>query len=716
MHFRHHVEGSKVSNTLISAVRRIASFIAFMTDLLYIRALMNRTKAFRGAPLAIVFCIVTSVPTAHAEQVDLSRLSLEQLLEVNVAAASKYEQRITDAPSAVQVISREDIKRHGWRTLTEALNTLPGMYSVNDRAYDYLGARGFQIPGDYNTRFLLLIDGQRNNDNIYQQALVGSESWLDMSVVERIEYIPGPGSAIYGSNAMFGVINIITRSAGRTPLNQMGALITQTGQSGLNVMASRQNDDTGLLLQYSTEHQAGHDQTYPDPLSQLIRAENTVSPDGVAHGLDSGNNRHFMLRVDHGEWGIKIINHERTVRPSSALYRTVFDDPSLMVNDGGTQLAAFIQHELSETRSVFARVAYTDWHFRGTYPYLDPTAGYYRNYDDSRGQSLEGELSINARLAAHHILAGFDFSQDLLARQQNFNSVPAASIGAADININPLINRRGLFMQDEWRMTPTWLLSLGLRMDSATHSETSRSPRLGLIWQPNRDWTAKLLARRAYRSPNAFEKQYENGITNLGNPTLKPETIQTTEGVLEWAKDGQTRWMLSVFENKIDQLIHQVDTTGTGLMQFQNGSWARVRGSELGVEQTNSDKLRLRSSIAYNSASNGLGTHQENSPVWIGKFLISTPVVGNTAYLAGDLQFTGSRSYVWQSTPYSVGSEFLANTTLTFPNVLTKGLQVQLRVANLFNRQGQYPSSGDMLTPITPGYGRILTTSVLYEF
>jgi iron complex outermembrane receptor protein len=303
-----------------------------------------------------------------------------------------------------------------------------------------------------------------------------------------------------------------------------------------------------------------------------------------------------------------------------------------------------------------------------------------------------------------------------LARQQNFNSVPAASLGTADVNINPLINRRGFFLQDEWRMMPTWLLSLGLRMDNATGSQSSRSPRLGLIWQPNPDWTAKLLAGRAYRSPNAYESQFSNGITNLGNPNLQAETIRTTEGVLEWKKDAQTRWTLSLFDNKIDQLIHQVDMTGNKLMQFQNGSWARVRGMELGVEQNYSDGLRLRSNIAYNSASNGLNTAQENSPVWIGKFLVSAPVIGHTACLAGDIQAIGSRSYSWTGASYNVGSEYLANATLTFPNVLTNGLQAQLRLTNLFNRQVQYPSSADMATPTTPGYGRNLIASLSYEF
>ncbi len=74
---------------------------------------------------------------SRAADVDLIDLSLEKLLEVKVVSASKFEQRGRDAPSAVQVIGREEIRRHGWRTLTEALNTLPGLYASNDKAYDF---------------------------------------------------------------------------------------------------------------------------------------------------------------------------------------------------------------------------------------------------------------------------------------------------------------------------------------------------------------------------------------------------------------------------------------------------------------------------------------------------------------------------------------------------------------------------------------------------
>ena len=201
---------------------------------------MNSSK-HRYGKLAITILFAFAAQPGQAAPPELTELSLEQLLDVKISSASKFEQRANAAPAAVQVISREDIKRHGWRTLTEALKSLPGIYAVNDRGYDYLGARGFLIPGDYNTRFLLLIDGQRSNDNIYQQAQLGSEGWLDMSVVERIEYIPGPGSAIYGSNAMFGVINVITRSAGKTPQNEVSTYVSQLGLTGVSAMTLRRS-------------------------------------------------------------------------------------------------------------------------------------------------------------------------------------------------------------------------------------------------------------------------------------------------------------------------------------------------------------------------------------------------------------------------------------------------------------------------------------------
>jgi iron complex outermembrane receptor protein len=666
----------------------------------------------------VAVMIAMAMPYAEAEQVDLTELSLEQLLEVKVTSASKYEQRASDAPSAVQVITREEIERHGWHTLSEALLTLPGFYISNDQAYDYLGARGFLIPGDYNTRFLLLVDGERNNDNIYQQALPGSEGWVDMSVIERIEYIPGPGSAIYGSNAMFGVINIITRSAGKTPQRKVTAYTSQQGLAGISMLASQTlgggegGTGTGVMVQYTNEYKAGRDRTYADPTGMNLTLADgvTQSPDGVAHGLDQARNQRLFLRVDHGEWSMTLLNHERITQPSSALYYTVFDDPALKITDAGTQLGMTLQHKLSDDSSVYARVGYTNWAYRGTYGFLNGLT-YYNNYDDVQGETLDGEFRYQVLFGAHHLLTGVELSNDLLARQQNYNSIP---LGTPGVDVNTPYQHRAVFVQDEYHMGEDWLMSLGLRSDSSTTSESTNSPRLGLIWHANDAWTAKLLSGRAYRSPNAYESQYGNGFDYLSNPALQAETIQTTEGVLEWQSGKQTRWLLSLYQNKLNNLIQQVDT-GSGF-QYQNGGWVQVQGVELGVEQGSADELKLRASIAGNQATNDLGTTQGNSPAWVGKASMSMPVFKHSAYFAAEIQIVSSRSYVWNSDTYSVPNEIVGNATLTFPDVLTKGLQAQLRITNLFNSDIQHPASAEMPIPKIPQDGRSLFASISYAF
>src|SRR5205085_2781309 len=93
----------------------------------------------------------------------------------------------------------------------EALASLPGVYTTYDRQYSYLGTRGMGAPGDLTARVLIAVNGNRLNDPVYDGGTVGRELPLDMDLVERIEFIPGPGGAVYGQNAMFGVVNVITR-------------------------------------------------------------------------------------------------------------------------------------------------------------------------------------------------------------------------------------------------------------------------------------------------------------------------------------------------------------------------------------------------------------------------------------------------------------------------------------------------------------------------
>lgn len=113
-------------------------------------------------------------PGLHAET-DLTELPLEQLMQVQVSSASKYAQPASEAPASMSVITAADIKAYGWRTLADILRSLPGLYTNYDRSYTELGARGFLRAGDYDTRFLLLIDGYRTNDSIFDEAAIGTD-------------------------------------------------------------------------------------------------------------------------------------------------------------------------------------------------------------------------------------------------------------------------------------------------------------------------------------------------------------------------------------------------------------------------------------------------------------------------------------------------------------------------------------------------------------
>jgi outer membrane receptor for ferrienterochelin and colicin len=181
--------------------------------------LTNRTGASRRGrrtrkrlPMRFWLALCAGLSGSAEAATDLTALSLEQLLDVAIVGASKYEQKQSDVAAAVSVITRREIKTFGWRTIDEALASLPGVHLTYDRQYSYLGLRGFGLPGDLSTRVLVMVDGNRINDPVYDAGPVGREFPVDIDLIERIEFIPGPGGAVYGQNAMFGVVNVITRS------------------------------------------------------------------------------------------------------------------------------------------------------------------------------------------------------------------------------------------------------------------------------------------------------------------------------------------------------------------------------------------------------------------------------------------------------------------------------------------------------------------------
>jgi hypothetical protein len=218
----------------------------------------------------IALLLAMAQQSAQASQ-DLTDLPLEQLMneskltDASVFGASRFRQRVSTIPSAVTVISREDIQQYGWRTVAEALRSVPGFYVHSDRSYNYIGARGFARPQDYNSRVLLLIDGQRTNDAVYDTAYVGTEQLIDIDLVERIEVVRGPGSSVYGGNALFGVINIITRTAQQIDGVEIGAAYSSFSTVyGRATFGKRLDNGAEIVASVSGSDSHGPDLRFPE--------------------------------------------------------------------------------------------------------------------------------------------------------------------------------------------------------------------------------------------------------------------------------------------------------------------------------------------------------------------------------------------------------------------------------------------------------------------
>src|SRR4051812_33186381 len=157
----------------------------------------------------VVLCLADVEP-APAES-SLADMDIGDLMKIPVVfSASKLEQKSTEAPSSTTVINSEEIKLYGYRTLGDLLKSVQGFYVSYDRNYQFLGTRGVNL-GDFNSRILLLVNGHRVNNDLNDGAFVDTAFILDIDLIDRVEIIRGPGSVLYGNNAFFGVINVITR-------------------------------------------------------------------------------------------------------------------------------------------------------------------------------------------------------------------------------------------------------------------------------------------------------------------------------------------------------------------------------------------------------------------------------------------------------------------------------------------------------------------------
>ena len=156
--------------------------------------------------------LATGLPTAAgADPQDIRAVELADLLDHPIRAVSLGEQRLSETPAAAVVLTAEDLRAFGFRTLAEALATVPGVFAYHDDFFPAVGVRGLGPLMDYGTRLLVMVDGHPLNDSLgLGGSLVGRDFPVPIGAVKRIEVVKGPVGSLYGPSAFFGVVNVVT--------------------------------------------------------------------------------------------------------------------------------------------------------------------------------------------------------------------------------------------------------------------------------------------------------------------------------------------------------------------------------------------------------------------------------------------------------------------------------------------------------------------------
>jgi len=277
---------------------------------------------------ALLIILGNQAEAGNSPHEDLTDLSIEELLNVEVIKASRLGQKTSQSPSSVSVLTAGDIRTFGWRTLAEALNAMRGLYTSNDRNYSYLGVRGFLQPNDYNSRMLVMIDGQRMNENIFDSGFIAQEFMLDMDLVERIEYIPGSGSSIYGANAFFGLINIVTKTGhainGAQLAGEAGSFDTYKGRASYGKKLTNGAD---VLLSASHYDSAGVENLY------FPEFDSPATNNGIAHNMDTERADRLFGRLQYKEFTLMSGFVDRFKRVPTAAFGALFNDPDFYTVD-----------------------------------------------------------------------------------------------------------------------------------------------------------------------------------------------------------------------------------------------------------------------------------------------------------------------------------------------------------------------------------------------
>jgi outer membrane receptor for ferrienterochelin and colicins len=564
-------------------------------------------------------------PLDTPKSTDFAELDLEQLLQlqldVTVISSTKKAQRGAQAPAVVTVISGEELRTRGYRNLAEALRSIPGFYDLYDLVTHNMGVRGINGGQSADGNVIkLVIDGHPVDYRSTTGNYFGEEL-IPLQIVERVEVIRGPASALYGANAFLGVINVITqtpeKAAGLT-VGVSGNLVRVNPGSGGSLSFGISNGTSGVLVALDQQRIDRSGLALPTSSPALGVSNNAAAIPLEARGLSSGDLRQPASMFMRGTVG-DLFNGELTFMASLQHTSTVAEFLEFSTLSHGTRLASNNQNYRIGYRRPLGERASIEVAAHALYGGPDPTERLdlirtdYALVRSSQviglGISAEAQVSPIERLSLtlgvdaqneDHLLQAYD--QVLLADVLNLDGsvlrqagtvIPGPGRGAT----KPFRNRAA-YAQGVLALGTDFSVTAGARVDRHNIYGLNPSARVGLVYAPEgRKLSAKLLYGSSYKAPSAVQLYTQSmGLNDIrGNQNLKPQLAHTVEAALVAGLGERAELNVNLF---FTRLFGRVEFTPRGnFTQAENVQAESVAGGELELRMKLLSALSGRASV-----------------------------------------------------------------------------------------------------------------------
>lgn len=575
-------------------------------------------------PIVVGLILSTTAQAMRDQQLDhFLSLSLEQLMEMEITISTDTKQTVSQAPAAVSVITVEDIEATGATNLVDILESVPG---IHVRANQFAFRPLIQFRGTNANQTLLMINGTSMRDLMWGFGIFWKG--IPSSIIDRVEIIRGPGSALFGADASAGVINVITKTAGKINHNEMGlrsgSFNSNTGW--LQYGNSWNGFDIGLTINLATTD--GHDpfvaadgQTQQDAaLGSMV----SLAPDNAQFGW---KNQDIRLSVAKDDWQLRV-DYMKHSDLKVGLTGAGVLDPLTTAEDSRFNLdLLYNDPDFSNDWGIDAELRYQDLDYTSGDGFQERPPGAF-NGDYPQGvinqmQSAERRLSFEASglftgVDKHALRLGLGYTwQDLYLVKQLLNmgigpdgnplppGSPLVDVSNTPYAFAPEKTRsiRYLFLQDVWSFSDNWQLTAGVRYDDYSDFGDTLNPRLALVWQVSDRFTTKLLYGRAFRPPS-FQELFAETSFSRPNPDLDPERSETVELILSYIPSNDLNIAINLYNLQQSDFIRAITSPGESDRRFQNTGNHTIQGIELEAKWQAAKTLRLSANYTIRNPDN----------------------------------------------------------------------------------------------------------------